>query len=635
VGAITAAAVILATLGCATALAGPARQGPVDHWGVVPTRSTAAGATTNAAAIRAGVNTAATGADTLSFGGTLDGVGVVTGQPKVYLVFWGTQWGTQGTTSVQGSGSYASFSGDPAGIAPILQAFLAGLGTRIDGWSGNLTQYCQSSATVAIGLGATSCTAGATPVANPLGGALAGAWEDTAAGAPPAASAVQLAAEAERAAGHFGNTTTAANRNALYVVMSPTGTTPNGFNTPIGQGPFCAWHDDTNDAATGTVTPQTNGLVAFVNLPYLPDAGASCGANAVNPGGTNDGITIVGGHEYAEWLTDPIPGGGWYNTTTGNESADECAWLTTNPGAMTDIALATGAFPVQSVWSNANNACETTGIAFAAVAPGQTGTVGAPIMPVDATAVDPYPNTGLSYAATGLPAGLSIDAATGRISGTPSAALTGQPSLITATDSAGISSAMTMIWTVAPAPGTPPGGPTSVRIAAPARVVSLQTAFASIGVSAADSQRAQALTFTAQGLPASLAINRTTGQISGHVTGATGTYRVHVTVTDTTGASTTGIVVWIVQSPIALTSPARQSTVRRHRARLQLRVHDRIAHRTLRFAAAGLPPGLRIDSRTGAIGGTITGARHAYAVTVVVTDSAGARITARFTWRVR
>ena len=624
---------ILTTLGCATALAGPAPQGPVAHWGVVPTRSTATGTATNAAAIRASVNSAATSANTLSFGGMLDGVGVVTGQPKVYLVLWGTQWGTQGTTSVQGTGRYASFSGDLAGVAPILQAFLAGLGTRRDGWSGNLTQYCQSSATVTVGLGAISCAAGAAPVANPLGGALAGVWEDTAAGAPPAATAVQLAAEAERAAGHFGNATTATNRNALYVVMSPTGTTPNGFNTP--KGPFCAWHDDTNDATTGTVTPQTNGLVAFVNLPYLPDAGASCGASAVNPGGTNDGITIVGGHEYAEWLTDPIPGGGWYNMTTGNESADECAWLTTNPGAMTDIALATGAFPVQSVWSNANNACETTGIAFAASMPAQTGTVGTPIVPVDATAVDPYPNTGLSYAASDLPAGVSIDSATGRITGTPSAALSSQPSLITATDSAGISSAMTVLWTIAPAPGTPPGGPTSVRITAPSRVVSLQTAFASIGVAGADSQRAQRLTFTAQGLPAGLSINATTGQISGRVTGATGTYRVRVTVTDTTGTSITGIVVWIVRSPIALTAPAPQSAVRRHRLRLQLRAHDLIAHRTLRFAAVGLPPGLRVDSRTGAIRGTVSGARHAYAVTLVVTDSAGARVTARFTWRVR
>jgi hypothetical protein len=627
---IAATGVILATLGCATALASRAPSGPIDHWGVVPPRSTSPGPAANGPATRAIVNAAATGANTLRFGGTLDGVGVVTGQPKIYLVFWGTQWGTPGAAAVQGPARYTSFSGDPAGIAPILQAFFAGLGTRTDGWSGNLTQYCQSSATVTITAGATRCPAGATPVGNPLGGALAGVWEDTAGAAPAAATAVQLAAEAERAAGHFGNTTSAANRNALYVVLSPTGTTPNGFNTPAGA--FCAWHDDTNDAATGTVTAQTNGLVAFVNLPYLPDAGNTCGAGAVNAGGTDDGITIVGGHEYAEWLTDPIPGGGWFNTTTGSESADECAWLTTNPGAMTDIALATGSFPVQSVWSNANNACETAGIAFTTTGQTRTGTVGSPIAPIDETANDPSPNTSLTYAASGLPAGLSIDAATGRISGTPAAALTGQPSLITATDSAGISSAITVLWTIAPAPGTPPA---SVSIGAPGRVVSLQTAFASVAVDAADSQRAQTLTFTAQGLPAGLAIDPTSGRISGRVTGAPGTYRVRVTATDTTGANTARIVVWVVQSPIVLTRPAPQSTARRHGARLQLRVHDLIAHRTVRVTASGLPPGLRLDARTGTIRGTVIGARGSYHVTVAVTDSGGARIAARFSWRVR
>jgi len=35
----------------------------------------------------------------LTFGGGVSGVGVLSGQAKVYLVFYGTQWGTQGTDS--------------------------------------------------------------------------------------------------------------------------------------------------------------------------------------------------------------------------------------------------------------------------------------------------------------------------------------------------------------------------------------------------------------------------------------------------------------------------------------------------------------------------------------------------------
>src|SRR5215467_9428944 len=38
-------------------------------------------------------------ASDLSFGGGIDGIGVTTGAEKVYLVFWGSQWGSQSTNS--------------------------------------------------------------------------------------------------------------------------------------------------------------------------------------------------------------------------------------------------------------------------------------------------------------------------------------------------------------------------------------------------------------------------------------------------------------------------------------------------------------------------------------------------------
>ena len=786
---------MVAIVACSTAVAAP---GPAHRWGVVPPRSGVLRVTANAPVTRAVVSNAVVSSNTLSFGGTLNGVGVVTGVPKVYLVFWGTQWGTPGAASVQGTGSYTSFSHDPSGVAPVLQAFFAGLGTHTDGWSGGLTQYCQSSATVTVSAGATSCAAGAAPVAAPIGGALAGVWEDTQQAAPVAATGAGLAAEAERAAGHFGNTTTAANRNVVYVVVSPTGTTPDGFNTPSGG--FCAWHDDSADTATGTATTQTNGTVAFVNLPYLPDAGAGCGADAVNgAGGAADGVTIVAGHEYAEWLTDPIPGGGWYNTTSGSEIADECAWISLGQGAMADIVLATGAFPVQSDWSNANGACETTGIAFTTAAPTQTGAVGAPLTPVSESAVDPVSGRSLTYSAVGLPAGLSIDPATGQVTGTPAAVTASQPSVLTATDTRGISSSITVFWRITPAaalittapsslvtltygqrlgeatlgpgvatvngvpipgsfafatPAAVPGAGTSwqqvtftpadstnyatatvlvpvtvakalvyvipdpqtvisgqpepndaftlrtiltdgastvrlptdpqfiapvcrvagvpegaapptspaaitctggtdanytfdttsvaqltivnaVNIRTASRVTSFQSAFATLGVVATDSERTQTLAFTAQGLPAGLAINRTTGRISGRVIAPPGTYRVRITATDTTGAQTTRTVIWIVRSPITLTRPGTQSSARHQAVSLQLRARDLIAHRALRFAAAGLPAGLRLNARTGAIRGTVLGSRRAYVVTIAVRDSGGARTTTSFTWRVR
>jgi hypothetical protein len=111
-----------------------------------------------------------------------------------------------GSQSTNSSG-YATFSGHPKGVAPDLQAFLKGLGTGGETWSGVITQYCEG-----ISTGAQSCPASNTShVAYPTGGALAGVWEDTSSAASGAATAHQLAQEAENAATHFGKTTTGSN----------------------------------------------------------------------------------------------------------------------------------------------------------------------------------------------------------------------------------------------------------------------------------------------------------------------------------------------------------------------------------------------------------------------------------------
>ena len=75
------------------------------------------------------------------------------------------------------------------------------------------------------------------------------------------------------AAAHFGNTTAASNRNAQYVILSPTGTHPDGFNTTGSQ--FCAWHDYTGDtdACRRRRRSSPYGPLAFTNMPYVTDMG--------------------------------------------------------------------------------------------------------------------------------------------------------------------------------------------------------------------------------------------------------------------------------------------------------------------------------------------------------------------------
>jgi serine protease len=290
---------------------------------------------------------------TLSYGGGVDGIGVTSGTPKVYLVVYGSQWGTAGTDA---SGNM-TFTGDPVGAVPYLERLFKGLGTGGELWSGVMTQYCDGSG---VATGATSCSSSAGHVGYPTNGAFAGIWYDNSVASPSNATGTQLAQEALNAAAHFGNTTAASNRYVQYVILSPTGTHPDGFNTSGGT--FCAWHDWQGD---GYGVTSTVGDVAFTNMPYVYDMGSSCGENFVNSGaaGTLDGFSIVNGHEFAETVTDQNPAGGWTNhikgsRSNGQEDGDECAWISSGTGKSADVVMGTGSFAMQSTWSNDTNECD-------------------------------------------------------------------------------------------------------------------------------------------------------------------------------------------------------------------------------------------------------------------------------------
>jgi len=250
----------------------------------------------------------------LSYQGGVGGIGVET-TPKVYLVLWGSQWN----------------SNDPSGEASTVQSFLQGVGGS--SWLNSVTQYCQGIATGTIFCGSSGQHAG-----NPSG-ILAGTWSDNGSAAASQPSQSQLAAEAVRAAQHFGNTTGSSNASTQYVIATAHGNNASGFGTQ-----YCAWHSSTSSSV---------GNVAYTNLPYITDAGASCGAN-FNGLGPKAGMTIVEGHELAETITDQFPNGGWLDRS-GAENGDKCAWISSGQGASSNVHFPTGTFPVQSLWSNAFN----------------------------------------------------------------------------------------------------------------------------------------------------------------------------------------------------------------------------------------------------------------------------------------
>jgi len=392
---------------------------------------------------------AASGSGKLTYGGAVDGIGVTTGTPKVYIVFYGSQWGTAGTDA----NSNMTFTGDSKGEAPRVQQLMKGIGTNNETWSGVMTQYCEG-----IAAGASTCPSTAAHVGYPTGGAYAGVWYDNSAAAPSQATGHQLAAEAVKAAGHFGNTTGASNRSAQYVIASPTGTHPDGFNTISAN--WCAWHDWNGDTTLGGgAAASSYGDVAFTNLPYLTDMGSSCGQNYVNAGtsGTLDGVTIVEGHEYAETITDQNPAGGWIDSA-GYENADKCAWNGVGgTGGAQNVAFADGSFAMQATYSNDITGCQ---ISHAVVGSGgggttntvtvtnpgnQTSTVGtAASLTLQATDSG---GAAVTWTSTALPAGLSLNASNGVISGTPTTAGTTSVTA-TAKDSTGATGSATFTWTV-------------------------------------------------------------------------------------------------------------------------------------------------------------------------------------------
>ena len=250
----------------------------------------------------------------LLYRGGVGGVGVETA-PKVYLVLWGSQW----------------TNNDPSGEASLLQSFFGHVGTST--WLNSVTQYCQDVAT-----GTATCGSSGQHAGNPLG-IYAVTWADNASAAPSQPTQSQLGAEAVAAAGHFGNTGSAVNNTVQYVIATATGNSSSGFGTS-----YCAWHSSTG--------PSQYGDIAYTNLPYITDAGPSCGAN-FNGLGATAGITIVEGHELAETITDQFPNGGWLDGS-GAENGDKCAWISTgNQGASASVSLNGTSFPVQSLWSNA------------------------------------------------------------------------------------------------------------------------------------------------------------------------------------------------------------------------------------------------------------------------------------------
>src|SRR5206468_1256371 len=156
-------------------------------------------------------------------------------------------------------------------------------------------------------------------------------------------------------------------------------------------------------------------------------------------------------------------------------------------------------------------------------------------------------NSPTSFGATGLPAGLALNATTGLISGTPTSA--GASTVTLSATNAGGTGTQTLAVTITPATPT-------VTITAPANN-QVGVAF-SYQMTATNSPTS----FGATGLPAGLALNATTGFISGTPTSAgASTVTLSATNAGGTGTQTLAVTITPATPTVSITAPSNNAIV--------------------------------------------------------------------------
>lgn len=329
---------------------------------------------------------------------------------RLYLLLWGPNWAS-----------------DPAqaASATYLRDFYSGLGVQPeDNWSTITDQYFD-------GTGHPSFS----------GSVFAGTFQDTSA-PPSGVTQAQLTAESDAFDSAAG--IPPGSVNDQVVIATQSGTCPSGFAACGGS--YCAWHSSDDNS------------IPFTNLPYLLDAGTSCGEDFISS--QYDGFSMVGGHEYTETITDPYPASGWWDPSDpyGGEIGDKCVWGGGNWGGSDpfgDVSLATGSFGMQSLYSNAAQACVMTGIDVVTITnPGQQTSYQNSRLALQMSGHSSS-NLQLTWTASGLPTGLSINSSTGLISGQVTAASGKYLAKITASDTAGTVKQISFSWTVKVDVGSP------------------------------------------------------------------------------------------------------------------------------------------------------------------------------------
>lgn len=228
-----------------------------------------------------------------------------------------------------------------------------------------------------------------------------------------------------------------------------------------------------------------------------------------------------------------------------------------------------------------------------------------------------------TFAATGFPAGLSLNAATGVITGTPTAV--GNSELhLTVTDSTGQDLAAVIPFSVIVSTGSP----TIVTTSLPAGV--LGSNYATV-IAVGGGVTPISLSMTSGTLPTGLTLNSSTGVVSGTPT-TSGTYTFTVTAQDAlnnTGTQTFVLTIAAAPAPSITNGSLPVGSVGTAYAGVLLASGGATPY-SWSITSGALPAGLSLSSSSGVISGTPTTAGSS-SVTLKVTDNLGSNTSQSYT----
>ena len=334
--------------------------------------------------------------------------------------------------------------------------------------------------------------------------------------------------------------------NGIYFVFTTSDVSVSGFLTR-----FCGYHTHYKPSYSAT---------ADIKFSFVGDPSsrlASCNGQAVatspNANPAADAMSSVIAHELVETVSDPDLNA--WNDSAGNENADKCAWAFGTTGNMTNgskynLVIGSRAYYIQQNWiPDSPQAC---GMALTSTPlPPPPPPV---VVPLSVTVAVASKNAMVTQAVTAfspitvsggggtktysispaLPAGLTLNATTGAIAGTPTASLLATTETVTVTDS--VSGSLSGAFTLKVSPVI------TATVSVASQTIVHSTAIVRPAITPFTPITGGGSTFTplvytiSPALPTGLTISTSTGAISG-TTPATATAKktYKVTITDAGG----------------------------------------------------------------------------------------------------